>query len=357
MTGAGAPGAYGIIQCLRFNGERDIRIVGVDMNPAAGCRDMVDVFRTVPPASDARFPEEILRISREEAVDVVLPIVTRELMPLAKAKPAFVEKGIAVCVMDPEPLALANDKAALLSFCRDQGLPTPEFRVADTADEVERALDEMGCDRRALYVKAAQGNGSRGVRYVDPLVSRFDRFFNEKPDSAFMSKEDIMLALRERDAIPRMLVMEALPGVEYSADIVADEEGNILCSAVRKSPVVRSSITLESTVVDEPSVASLCAQIVGRAKLTGNVGFDFRADAQGIPRLLEVNPRLTATVVLNAAAGANFPYFGVKQALGEDIPAVSLRYGVSVHRRYEERYTDERGKALVPFPPKWKDRA
>lgn len=231
MTGAGAPGAYGIIQCLRFNGERDIRIVGVDMNPAAGCRDMVDVFRTVPPASDARFPEEILRISREEAVDVVLPIVTRELMPLAKAKPAFVEKGIAVCVMDPEPLALANDKAALLSFCRDQGLPTPEFRVADTADEVERALDEMGCDRRALYVKAAQGNGSRGVRYVDPLVSRFDRFFNEKPDSAFMSKEDIMLALRERDAIPRMLVMEALPGVEYSADIVADEEGNILCSA------------------------------------------------------------------------------------------------------------------------------
>lgn len=62
-------------------------------------------------------------------------------------------------------------------------------------------------------------------------------------------------------------------------------------------------------------------------------------------------------MVLNAAAGANFPYFGVKQALGEDIPAVSLRYGVSVHRRYEERYTDERGKALVPFPPKWKDRA
>ena len=137
------------------------------------------------------------RFCASPAVDVVLPSVTRELMPLAKAKPAFVEKGIAVCVMDPEPLALANDKAALLSFCRDQGLPTPEFRVADTADEVERALDEMGCDRRALYVKAAQGNGSRGVRYVDPLVSRFDRFFNEKPDSAFMSKEDIMLALRE----------------------------------------------------------------------------------------------------------------------------------------------------------------
>ena len=32
MTGAGAPGAPGIIRCLRKNGERSIRIVGVDMN-------------------------------------------------------------------------------------------------------------------------------------------------------------------------------------------------------------------------------------------------------------------------------------------------------------------------------------
>lgn len=30
MTGCGAPGAPGIIRCLRKNGERDIRIVAVD---------------------------------------------------------------------------------------------------------------------------------------------------------------------------------------------------------------------------------------------------------------------------------------------------------------------------------------
>ena len=36
LTGCGAPGVPGIIKCLRKNGERDIRIVGVDMNENAG---------------------------------------------------------------------------------------------------------------------------------------------------------------------------------------------------------------------------------------------------------------------------------------------------------------------------------
>ena len=44
MTGAGAPGAPSIIKCLRKNGERSIRIVGVDMNEKSNGRRLVDVF-------------------------------------------------------------------------------------------------------------------------------------------------------------------------------------------------------------------------------------------------------------------------------------------------------------------------
>ena len=31
MTGAGAPGAPGILRCYKNNGERNIRIIGVDI--------------------------------------------------------------------------------------------------------------------------------------------------------------------------------------------------------------------------------------------------------------------------------------------------------------------------------------
>ena len=62
MTGAGAPGAPGIIRCLRKNGERSIRIVGVDMNENAAGRKLVDAFYTVPAAKDPGFLDRVLEV-------------------------------------------------------------------------------------------------------------------------------------------------------------------------------------------------------------------------------------------------------------------------------------------------------
>lgn len=348
MTGAGAPGAFGIIQCLKNNGERNVRIVGVDMNPNASCKDLVDAFHVIPPASSENFIDSVYEVAVAESVQVILPIVTRELMKFAEAKAKFEEAGIKVSVLDVDSLSIVNDKAALLEFCRDSGFPVPDFRIALTADEVEASLASLGCNRRPVYVKSALGNGSRGVRFVDPTRSKYDMFFNEKPDSACMTKDDIMAALREKDSIPKMVVMEALPGVEYSADAIGIA-GETKYLAIRKSPVVRSSITLESTIVDEPRIKTLCENLIEKLSISGSIGFDFRADAAGYPQIMEVNPRLTATVVLNAAAGMNFPYLEVKRLLGEALPALSLSYGVSVRRRYEERYSDVNGNLFEPF--------
>ena len=52
LTGAGAPGAPSIIKCLRRNGEREIRLIGVDMNEKSNGRRLVDKFYQVPPARD-----------------------------------------------------------------------------------------------------------------------------------------------------------------------------------------------------------------------------------------------------------------------------------------------------------------
>ena len=114
LTGCGAPGAYGIIKCLKKNGERDIRIIGVDMNQDAGAKDMVDTFYTVPAAKDDDFINKILQICLIEKVNIILPIVTRELMKFALNKQIFEMNNIKVSVMDPEILRIVNNKANLL---------------------------------------------------------------------------------------------------------------------------------------------------------------------------------------------------------------------------------------------------
>ena len=71
LTGAGAPGAPSIIKCLRKNGERTIRIVGVDMNEKSNGRRLVDVFYQVPPARDEGYIDAILKICDREKIDIV----------------------------------------------------------------------------------------------------------------------------------------------------------------------------------------------------------------------------------------------------------------------------------------------
>ena len=86
MTGCGAPGAPGIIKCFRNNGERNIRLIGVDRNENAGARDLADAFFTVPSAGDEDFIPAVLELCRREKVDAVVPIVTRELGKFARSR-------------------------------------------------------------------------------------------------------------------------------------------------------------------------------------------------------------------------------------------------------------------------------
>lgn len=78
----------------------------------------------------------------------------------------------------------------------------------------------------------------------------------------------------------------------------------------------------------------LCEDIVSMLNLDGNIGFDFMLDENDEPVLTDLNPRVTATVILYKKGGLNLPYLRVKQLLREQLPDVEIKYGVEMKRRY-----------------------
>lgn len=344
MTGCGAPGAPGIIHCLRQNGERNIRLLAVDRNENAGARDMADDFFTVPSADQEEFIPAVLSICQRERVDVVVPIVTRELMKFAQNRAAFEAVGTRINVMDPALLTVVNNKANLLTEIHCLGLPSPEFRTAHSLAELKDAIADLGYPERGVCIKAAVGNGSRGVRLLDAHKSRYELFFNEKPNSMYISYEELVRTLSERETIPEMLAMELLTGTEYSVDLLCDH-GRVLYSVCRRGLSVVTSNMMSLMVEDNPAVDGLCARVAEKLRLDGNFGFDLLCGENGRgPFVIECNPRLTAGVVACAAAGVNLPYLGVKQLLGESLPELSVRYGMRMSRRYQESFFDADGR-------------
>ena len=128
----------------------------------------------------------------------------------------------------------------------------------------------------------------------------------------------------ECNPVLEMMAMEFLPGVEYTVDLLTDH-GKTIYIAGRRNTTSLLSIAQTSVVEKKDSVYKLCEDIVRKQNLDGNIGFDFMLDENDTPWLTDLNPRVTATIILYAGAGMNFPYLRVKQLLGETLPKVDLQ--------------------------------
>lgn len=345
LTAAGSPSAPGLIRCLKNNGERNVKVVGTDMKADATITQMVDVLRLAPTAAANDYVDILLQICKEEKVDVLIPGISQELPKLQERRKEFESIGTKVSVSDGEGLLIANDKIALYQYMKANGFDVPDFQIVKSLGDFEAACRSVGYPEKAVCVKTRDGSGSRGIRILDPSKSRFDIFVGEKPNSFFTTYDDMLTILSEAVNIPELMIMEYLPGMEYSVDLLADH-GKTLYIVGRESNVIQASIPQEATLAYNEEAYRLSQEIVESLKLDGNIDLDFKFDAEGRPRLMEINPRLAATLSVIAAGGCNLLYLRVKQLLNEELPPVEVKYGVKMKRRYLELFTEADGNAI-----------
>jgi hypothetical protein len=82
--------------------------------------------------------------------------------------------------------------------------------------------------------------------------------------------------------------------------------------------------------IPPPSDADAAAErLVREVGLEGYTEVEFRRDREGRPALMEVNPRLSASVELAVRAGVDFPLLLYRWAAGEPLhPVAGYRLGV-----------------------------
>lgn len=337
ITGVGSPGAPGVIESLRLQQDFYATLIGVDANPQAiGC-SLVDRFYTVPQASEKSFIPTLLEICEKEQVRVILPMVTAELIPLAQHIADFTQLQCSIPISPIEALETSVHKGKLFLALANQGLPVPQFQSVQTVAELWNAIEALGYPQQPVCFKPTQADGSRGFHVLNAFANHLTDFFLEKSNSPNISLAALSDLLRNHPIIPELLVMEYLPGTEYSVDLLVNR-GHVLVSIPRRREQMVGGITTEGTVVDERDVTLYTTHIAEHLNLHGNVGVQVRRNQHGQVRLLEVNPRLQGTVVHCTGAGVNLPVQAVKLALGEDIRQGDLDvvWGTRMKRYWKE---------------------
>ena len=336
MTGGGAPGAAGILKCLQFNPRFEITMA--DANPNAVGRWLHAEFETIPFAHERKFIEQLLFICKKRNIRVVMPLVTKELIPLARHKQEFEEQRIKVLVCDADSLEIANNKSRLYQFLEWRGIEVPVYRVVENIEQFKSAVEESGYPGKRVCFKPSVSNGSRGFRIIANDMDEHELLFKEKPNSAFISLNDASRILSSKP-FPELLVTEYLPGGEYSVDCLANHGNAVLIVPRLRSKMV-NGISVEGEFVKEDDIITYCSKIIKELKLHGNIGIQVKRSEAGRFLILEINPRVQGTIVAGLGAGINLPVLAVKQELGLAIAEEELqvKWGTKFSRYWNEVY-------------------
>lgn len=346
LSASGSPSIPGLVECFKKNGERNIQIVGMDMSEEPSAKYLVDKFYRVPAATSKDYVDIVLDICEKENVDIYFPNISVEVTAVSKRKGDFSKIGTLISASDPTSVEIANNKLSLYQFLKDKGVSVPRFYGVHSINDFEEGCKYLGYPDVPVCLKIVDGSGSRGVRIIDSKRNRYQIFVNEKPNSFFVAYEDMLNILKEAEGeFHEMLLVEYLPGNEYTVDLLADK-GKTKYIAGRDNLVSLMSIAQESVVVEDNEAYEMSKAVVECLGLDGNIGFDFMRDKNGKPFLMDLNPRLTATVSVIAAAGLNLPYLRIKQLLNENLPKIDISYGTRLKRRYGEIYTDVNGNKI-----------
>lgn len=332
----------GFFKCLKANKERNIKIVGCDISNDPAMNLLVDKYYQVPKYTDSNFVDVLLDICKNEKVDVFFPHISMELPAILKRMDDFKKLDVKVAISNNQTLEIANSKYLLYEFMKDKGLVVPKYFLVDSAKTLRNRIEELGFPQKPVCVKMTQNSGSRGVRIVRADLSKSDLFMHEKPSSLNVTLEEMYEIIDGCRSIPEMIAMEFLSGVEYTVDLLADQ-GKTLYIAGRRNTTSSMSIAQSSVVEKKSDAYRLCKDIVRELNLDGNIGFDFMLDENDTPWLTDLNPRVTATIVLYAGAGLNLPYLRVKQLLGEELPPIEIKYGTKLLRKYWDILYNEGG--------------
>lgn len=208
--------------------------------------------------------------------------------------------------------AAAVPDAALAMLCRDKRATYARLRPLGI---VPADAGTVGGDY-PLFAKPAIGQGSRGA---------------ERVDDAHRHRQLL-------EAGEPYVFSEYLPGEEYTVDCLSAADGRLLHAAPRCRARTRNGISVRTEPADVPDLVAMAAAIAGELRLRGAWFFQARRDVHGVPRLLEVAPRIAGSMALSRMRGVNFALLHVYAYLDRPFSVLPLDHAVQLDRALGNRY-------------------
>jgi len=278
-----------------------------------------------PRRSPDQFIDFILKEIRKTYYDCLFPMEEETVLLLAKYHSEISQYTYLLCP-DSKKIEFVRDKRNLMQFAEAHGIPMPKTYYSPStlwSNETDSTGQALPLDSIPIpaVIKPRISSGSFGIVYVK-------------------REEDLIPAYQSvHEQFPFPLIQEWIPdgGGVFGLSALFDEASNIKAAFVHKKlrmyPVQGGPSTLREGV-DHPQIMEIGLSLLKSLNWVGVAMVEFKVDPRdGIPKLMEINPRFWGSLQLAIVSGVDFPYLILRMARKESFEPV-VRYEVGKRSRW-----------------------
>ncbi|TPW29017.1 ATP-grasp domain-containing protein [Pararhizobium mangrovi] len=280
-----------LIECFRESARAaglELEVLACDIEPAlsAACQ-AADRALPVPRCDDPRFIETLLEIAQRFGVDLLVPTIDPELMPLSVAADRFAAIGTQVHVSPPATIEIVRDKLRTAQVLGAANVPVPRTASLEAARAMASDFDWPA------FVKPAGGSASRGIRIV------------QSPSQLPHGTEE------------PMILQQLLKGPEYTVNMFVDRDGELRSAVAHQRLRIRAGEVEKGRTKRHPVFRELAEGILrAMPQMRGVLCFQVIDDPQAGPMVFEINARFGGGYPLAHRAGAEFTRWLLEETAG-----------------------------------------
>ncbi|HVB75199.1 MAG TPA: ATP-grasp domain-containing protein [Ktedonobacteraceae bacterium] len=224
-----------------------------------------------------------------------------------------IERRARIALASESALAIAINKDRTLEIARELGLGIPQGIHVESISDVPDALRDVGLPAVVKPVESwLWGGNQESERLVSKLVTT--------PDEARSAVEELT---RLGGTV---LFQQFLSGRREAVNLLyahGEFYARFAQWAKRTQPPLGGTSVYRQSIAVPQDIGDQSERLIRAIDLEGYSEVEFRRDATGKPYLMEINPRLSASVEVAVRAGVDFPHLLYQWANGDPIDRVT----------------------------------
>jgi len=284
--------------------------------------DLADNGVICPFAVSAEYPAFLHNYIIQHHIDLVIPLHDMDVNVLSGVKKSFSDLKTVLMIPEPETAYRCSDKLQAYRWIEahrgqlSQAFYIPKtllFRSGTAADAglLTSEMPQVPVFDSGYIVKPRFGMGSVGVFDTDDRDELF--WLCRYSAETVRKKRQRRLPVTEYTdgssviSYHDILIQERIVGQEYGLCIFSDLQARYISTAVIRKDGMRAGETDSGEVIRSPQLESLGAYLAGIFPSPGCLEADIIVRNDGMPCILEVNPRIGGLYPFAHMAGCNLP--------------------------------------------------